>query len=357
MKKNDFLYILADAIQQHEGWGKFENGAWTRTRSVINNNQGNIKDVGQAGITGHDANNFCITVDPVAGKALQIHDLGLKMAAHNTVREIISLYAPPSDGNDTEAYIAAVVAFFKRRNVPITDSMPIADILALSIEIALIVNNGQNGMADWASLQTSIDVLATLMPEFGFSSRYVSASITDADTFPNASPIGNLYALKEEVARPIIAALNEGQKLNCLMYTIFNLPGTAGGVEYGGEAVSLLNPETSFCDVYYQGASFGDYHTRTIFHEFIHSLFTLTGIPDYLHSFLVSHGGYQADLLGDLQAVYKDIITRYKNGEHVVQVAKQGIAIAAADKNPADQTALQQFLSVIASMLKNWLQG
>lgn len=356
MLKSDFLYVLADAIQQHEGWGKFENGGWINTRSVINNNQGNIKFVGQLG-THPDADNFCITPDPLAGKALQIHDLGLKLAAgHNSIREIISAYAPASDGNNVEAYIAGVVKFFNKRNFPISDVTLIDKILALPIEVALIINNGQNSPAEWASFQMSIDALAPLMPDFGFSCRYVYKQFSPDDTIASASPIGSLRSLKEEVARPLVAALNEGQKLNCFFYTIFNLPNTAGGVEYRGEAVSLLNPATSFCNVFFEGAGFTEWHTRDMFHELIHSLFTLVGVPDYLHDYLVTHNGYQANALVDLKTVYADIIHRYHVGSTIVDVAKQGVAVVAADNNPADRNMLMQFLSALGTLLGSWLK-
>jgi len=349
MTKNDFFYILADAIQQHEGWIAGE-------ASVTNNNPGNIKYVGQLGVTASPAN-FCVAPDFLTGKALQIHDLTLKLTVHNTIRDIISIYAPPSE-NNTEAYIAAVVGFFNRRNLPVTDTMPIVpNILSLPQEVALIVNNGQTNPDNWKAFQEMVDLVAKQMPEWAFSCRYVNHPLSAADTFATASPIGELYSVKEEVTRPIMALFNEGQKLNCLVYTILNLSNTSGGVQYGGEAVSFTEPATSFCNVYWNGADFIDGTYRGMFHEFIHSLFTLVGVKDTLHDYLLAHGGYRSNLLVDLQAVYADIISQYKKDTAVVQVEKNVIAVeqVALTKTPSEKQMISDAITKVVQFLKQLL--
>lgn len=357
LTQNDFLYILGDAIQTHEGWGTLEAGVWIPTRSVNNNNPGNIKFVGQAGVT-PDADNFCVAPDFLTGKALQIHDLTLKLTKYNTIREIISVYAPPSE-NNTEAYITAVVNFFIARGIPVTDTMPLADILALPVEMILVVINGLSTMANWNAAMQSLNFCVKYMPGFGISTRYVNATITAADFYPNPSPIGNLYALNESFTRPLLAPWNEGQKLNALLYLFINNTNNAvaGGVEYGGEAISFQEPGTAFCNVLFEGnvGSFVEYNGRAMFHEFIHCLFTLTGFQDYLHTYLVAHGGYAANLLVDLNVVYADILNKYKTGAQVVAVGQEAVAIATADKNPADQFSIQAFLAAVVQAMKEWL--
>lgn len=360
MTKKDFLYILADAMQLHEGWGEFDKltGTWNPTRSTINHNPGNIKFVGQVGMSA-DANNFCIAPTPLDGKLLQIHDLTLKLTKDNTIRQIVSSYAPPSE-NNTEAYIAAVVSFFKKRNVQVTDTMPISDILNLPLQMVLVAIDQLMTPEQWASTQVSLQTVASYMPEWSFTTRYVERPITDADFYGNPSPMGTLYALNESVTKPILASLNEGQKLNALYFYYINntAKSFAGGVQYGGHAVSFQQPETAFCNAAYQGSvpGFVEYGGRELYHEFIHALFTLTGLPDYLHQYLVSHGGYAQNSVADLNAVYADVYGKYKTGTRVVEVAKQAIAIAAADKNPADQQSISELLSAIGILLKKWFR-
>lgn len=353
MTRNDILYILADAMQQHEGWGDYDKvkGIWSATASTINKNQGNIKYVGQVGMQ-PSANGFCVAPTELDGKLLQIHDLGLKFDNHPTIRNLVSVYAPPSD-NDTEAYIAAVVKFFNMRNVPATDTMTFQEMMALPIEIILIAIDDIWTPADWASVQTSIVMCAANMRKFAFSTRYVSRPIGVSDFYANASPIGNLYAVKEEVVRPLLAKVNEGQKMSLLFYLTIK-EGEAGGVEYGGEAISTLSPMTAFGSLLFQGSVFQEPDSRTMFHELIHCLFTLTGIKDYLHDYVVAHGGYAANLLIDLNQVYGDIVSKYFSGSQAVKIGTQAVAIAAADKNPADVPVILQFLSAAWNALKNW---
>lgn len=348
MTKNDFLYILADGIQQHEGWT-------IGSRSVINNNPGNIKYVGQALASGHDQSNFAECKTPLSGKLLQINDLMLKLTKLTTIRQIITAYAPPSD-NDTAAYISSIVMFFNKRSIPVTADMPIQEILNLPIDMILVAINNIWGPADWQSIQSSIETVASLMPGFGFSTRYVNRPILQTDFYENQSPMGNLYALNESVTKSILAPLNEGQKFSVLFYLVIK-NGEAGGVQYGGEAISSLNLTSAFCNVLYEGSAFTDPTARALFHELIHCLFTLTGLPDTLHAYLVAHGGYQQDLVVDLQAVYAPIVAEYRSGTKIVAVATQAVSIAqTAVKSDPQNPYIVQLLISLGNLLGSWLQ-
>lgn len=353
LTKNDFLNVFGDAIQQHEGWGEIDKVTkqWVKTPSIINNNPGNIRFVGQIGATA-GPNNFCVMQDFISGRALLLHDLTLKMAKFNSIRAIITVYAPPSE-NNTEAYINSVVTFFHKRNIPVTDTMPITDILNLKLDVALIINDALFGMEQWASFQGSLDLAAALMPEWAFSTRYANRPMTIADTYAITSPMGTLYAIKEAVTRPIVAQFNEGQKLNSVFYLLVQ-NGEAGGVHYHGDAVSFNAPFSAFSNVLFEGTAFTEYDSRALFHEFIHCLFTLTGKPDYLHDYLVAHGGYQNNLLVDLKVVYADISAEYKDGTNVVDSAHQAIQIATTDTNPADRPKILRLLNAVWLALKSW---
>lgn len=354
MKQIDFLNNFADAIQYHEGWGTYQpNGQWVETVSVKNNNPGNIRFVGQTGVIS-GLGGFCAAPNFLAGRQLLVHDLELKLAKHDTIRAIISLYAPPTE-NNTEAYINSVVTWFRKRNFQVTSETSISYFLAHeSTKMALIAIDDLFGMADWHSVQSSIDMCAAQMVDFAFSTRYVSRPIGQDDFYINSSPIGNLYAVKEDVTRSILAPLNEGQELNLVLYSAIK-QGEAGGVQYGGEAVSFSELKTAFCNALFVGAPFAEITSRAMFHEFIHCLFTLTGVPDYLHVYLVQHTGYAANTITDLKVVYADIANQYKTGVMLVGQAQAVIATATANKNPENNSSIMQLLIAIGNAMAGWL--
>lgn len=81
-------------------------------RGVRNNNPGNVRPSatyawrGQVGV---DSGGYLIFDTPEAGiRAVAVDLLTKYKRGLVTVRSIISVYAPPADNNDTEAYIAAV---------------------------------------------------------------------------------------------------------------------------------------------------------------------------------------------------------------------------------------------------------
>jgi hypothetical protein len=82
-------------------------------RSVRNNNPGNLRADGKSnwqGMTGVDPQGFVQFDTPENGQRALGINLANQSQLHglNTVRGIVGKYAPPSDGNDTSAYIAKV---------------------------------------------------------------------------------------------------------------------------------------------------------------------------------------------------------------------------------------------------------
>lgn len=103
MTKENLLSSIGKAIQQHEGW-------YAGSRSLRNNNPGNLKYIGQAGAVGKDPQGFAVFPDYAAGWRALLADIAYKYDVRKltTVRAIIARYAPPNE-NDTRRY-ADVVA-------------------------------------------------------------------------------------------------------------------------------------------------------------------------------------------------------------------------------------------------------
>jgi hypothetical protein len=80
-------------------------------RGIRNNNPGNIKDDGTAwqGVTGNDGTFYIFQDDTWGIRALSTDLANKILEGNNTITEIISIYAPPSE-NDTASYIASVAA-------------------------------------------------------------------------------------------------------------------------------------------------------------------------------------------------------------------------------------------------------
>lgn len=81
-------------------------------RGLRNNNPGNIRDSDNwQGEIGVDAAGFTIFKDCSWGLRALAIDLSTKIrTGYNTIRKIITRYAPPNE-NDTEAYISSVVGY------------------------------------------------------------------------------------------------------------------------------------------------------------------------------------------------------------------------------------------------------
>jgi hypothetical protein len=96
----DYIEAWADAITQHEGWA---NG----TRSFRNNNPGNMRVQGDLGV---DSGGFGIFSSYQLGRNALTDDLKAKVRKYGnwTLYQVMARYAPPSDGNNTSAYAAAI---------------------------------------------------------------------------------------------------------------------------------------------------------------------------------------------------------------------------------------------------------
>jgi hypothetical protein len=93
---------LATLIARMEGWGKPD--VW----ATLNNNPGNLRNVGQAGVIGTNGG-YAVFATPDAGWAALERQLRLDAAAGDTVATFINSYAPPSE-NDTGNYLSFLVA-------------------------------------------------------------------------------------------------------------------------------------------------------------------------------------------------------------------------------------------------------
>jgi ribonucleotide monophosphatase NagD (HAD superfamily) len=215
-------------------------------------------------------------------------------------------------------------------------------------------------MGDWQTVQQGIDIAASNAPDFAWSTRYdvtplAGKIVNGSEGMPGVS---SYQILDINAARPILASYNEAQPLNMLVYpaTIMNgKANPAGGCEWQGQAVSGTAPFSAIACVGDRGSS--DILGRDILHETIHCLFSLTGVPDTLHQYLEAHSGYLQNTIVDLCAVYADIIAKYNSGMRVTSIAKQAVAIVAADTNPADKPALIALLAAIGNLLAKWFKS
>ena len=93
MLKTDFIHLISDAVQQHEGW------LATGGASYPNLNPGNLTFAEQPNAVANGRwAKFPTFWD---GKQALNNDIGAKMTRLNTIRDIITEYAPQSQ-NDTE---------------------------------------------------------------------------------------------------------------------------------------------------------------------------------------------------------------------------------------------------------------
>ena len=101
------LETLCQAIQKHEGWA-------IGTASWRNNNPGNLRY--SKFQTGTSASGFAIFPDYKTGLHALWYDLylkctggsRLKLGPKATIKDLIYVYAPPYDQNNTDAYVKAV---------------------------------------------------------------------------------------------------------------------------------------------------------------------------------------------------------------------------------------------------------
>ncbi|MDZ3795275.1 hypothetical protein PRL05_18030 [Klebsiella sp. SG01] len=136
------------------------HGNSSDARGVRNNNPGNIEAGsnswdGQAGSDGR----FAKFVTPEHGiRALGKNLLSYQRQGYDTVSEIVNRWAPASDGNNTEAYIAALC---KKLNVSPNDQLNMSDISTLRQLCAGIIQH-ENGKQPYSEDQLNTGVSAAL---------------------------------------------------------------------------------------------------------------------------------------------------------------------------------------------------
>lgn len=129
-------------------------------RGLRNNNPGNIEAGsnswdGQAGSDGR----FAKFVTPEHGiRALGKNLLSYQRQGYDTISEIVNRWAPASDGNNTEAYIAALC---KKLNVTPNDQLNMSDINTLRQLCAGIIQH-ENGKQPYSEDQLNTGVSAAL---------------------------------------------------------------------------------------------------------------------------------------------------------------------------------------------------
>ncbi|HHB7461288.1 TPA: hypothetical protein ACN7LN_001294 [Klebsiella pneumoniae] len=136
------------------------HGNSSAARGLRNNNPGNIEAGsnswdGQAGSDGR----FAKFVTPEHGiLALGKNLLSYQRQGYDTVSEIVNRWAPASDGNNTEAYIAALC---KKLNVTPNDQLNMSDINTLRQLCAGIIQH-ENGKQPYSEDQLNTGVSAAL---------------------------------------------------------------------------------------------------------------------------------------------------------------------------------------------------
>ncbi|HHF8607619.1 TPA: hypothetical protein ACPTXU_005479 [Klebsiella pneumoniae] len=136
------------------------HGNSSAARGLRNNNPGNIEAGsnswdGQAGSDGR----FAKFVTPEHGiRALGKNLLSYQRQGYDTVSEIVNRWAPARDGNNTEAYIAALC---KKLNVTPNDQLNMSDINTLRQLCAGIIQH-ENGKQPYSEDQLNTGVSAAL---------------------------------------------------------------------------------------------------------------------------------------------------------------------------------------------------
>ncbi|GKI40031.1 hypothetical protein ACYBCU_19995 [Klebsiella pneumoniae] len=136
------------------------HGNSSAARGLRNNNPGNIEAGsnswdGQAGSDGR----FAKFVTPEHGiRALGKNLLSYQRQGYDTVSEIVNRWAPASDGNNTEAYIAALC---KKLNITPNDQLNMSDINTLRQLCAGIIQH-ENGKQPYSEDQLNTGVSAAL---------------------------------------------------------------------------------------------------------------------------------------------------------------------------------------------------
>lgn len=124
--------LLIEALIQHEGWVPPSAGNnYMGSRSFRNHNPGNLRS---SPFSIASVGGFCVFRTDQVGLMALHWDLLQKakgntrtnLSGKSTIRDLITVYAPSSDGNNVEAYIKEVVAV---SGLP--ESTTLADIFGL----------------------------------------------------------------------------------------------------------------------------------------------------------------------------------------------------------------------------------
>jgi hypothetical protein len=108
------LYQVAIAIQEHEGFYPRRGATRPGSKAWRNNNPGNLRK--SALVTSTEVDGFAVFESYYEGLLALLLDLQAKAVGRtttglgplSTLRALITVWAPPTDNNDTEAYIRAV---------------------------------------------------------------------------------------------------------------------------------------------------------------------------------------------------------------------------------------------------------
>lgn len=172
----------------------------------------------------------------------------------------------------------------------------------------LIVFNGKWTSQDLTAFEQILNLCGDYLPQYAFTARYaqqdLSKSVIDINT-----PVGMRGVISADKTKEVIQLFNKGETLNVMVYDgMVHLGKTtpAGGCEWQNDNLATA-PISAYASVMYNGSAFAESCARSVFHELIHELFDLQDAPDTLHDYLVSHGGYEQNILVDLRAVFKDV--------------------------------------------------
>lgn len=308
MTKNDFLNLLADAGMDHEG---FISGSV----SDQNNNPGNLKFIGQKGSTVSNVppgRNFAKFADFYAGRQAMIDDLTYKLEAEGywskTFLDLYTRYlGTDANTKDVLAYATSVCTYINNRNWSFVANRPILpQVQSQNRPTALMLLNQIHTPNDWKKAQVSIMLTASFAPDYGFTTRYSNVDLQgflENDPAPGGQTFVGISAAK---TKELLSTVSEGQIFNFLVYQGDLL--LIHGIPAGGEEIpvnlSNVEPFCAYASVYFSPRFDAGSIARAMFHETIHELFSLAGDPDTLHAYLLAHGGYTANLLTDLKAVF-----------------------------------------------------
>ena len=302
MTLKDFAHILADASQLHEGWGTLQSdGTYAQTDSTENMNPGNLNFASQPNATQNGR--WASFPDFYSGKQAQLNQLMLDLTRYDTIASLVSSYAPPTE-NDTQAYINAIILFFAWRNLRIGPNDSISSFVRnCDKPVILIAVNQLYQPADWHAIQQVISQCASDTPGYTYSCRYSNQDISSGIETINTVISPTTAVISQAMTESVLLPYNEGQVGQVLIYSGAVMLGRepAGGCEWQGMDEGK---EIASSSVLYQGPMFVDPTARILFHEMDHMLFTLTAQEDTTHQYLMTHGGYAANLAVDLEAVY-----------------------------------------------------